>query len=123
VLRDGETVLERSVRARPDDPFLLFPAGKPLTAMLVHRLAAQGAFGLDDPIARHWPEFGFAGKEAITIRHVLPHRSGLPYGKSLARDAVLAPHGTRAVGDGHVGRPAHLRPHQSAVSDAVWQEF
>jgi CubicO group peptidase (beta-lactamase class C family) len=97
VLRDGETVLERSVGAGPDEPFLLFSAGKPLTAMLVHRLAGQGAFGLDDPIARHWPEFAESGKDTITIRHVLQHRSGVPYGKSLARDAVLAPDWDRSV--------------------------
>ena len=97
VLRDGETVLERSVGAARDEPFLLFSAGKPLTAMLVHRLAAQGAFGLDDPIARHWPEFAEAGKDAVTIRQVLQHRSGIPYGKSLARDAVLAPNWGRSV--------------------------
>jgi CubicO group peptidase (beta-lactamase class C family) len=97
VLRDGVTVLERSVGVGRDEPFLLFSAGKPLTAMLVHRLAAQGAFGLDDPIARYWPEFASAGKETITIRQVLQHRSGIPYGKSLARDAVLAPNWGRSV--------------------------
>lgn len=97
VLRDGETVLDRSVGAGPDDAFLLFSAGKPLTAMLVHRLAARGAFGLDDPVARHWPEFGSRGKEAITIRQVLQHRSGLPYGRSLSADALLAPHWNRSV--------------------------
>jgi CubicO group peptidase (beta-lactamase class C family) len=97
VLRDGETVLERSVGAGRDEPFLLFSAGKPLTAMLVHRLAAQGAFGLDDPIARHWPEFAEHGKDTITIRQVLQHRSGIPYGKSVLRDAVLAPDWDRSV--------------------------
>jgi CubicO group peptidase (beta-lactamase class C family) len=97
VLSDGETVLERSVGVAPDTPFLLFSAGKPLTAMLVHRLAAQGALGLDDPVARHWPEFAGRGKDAVTIRHVLQHRSGVPYGKSLPRDAVLAPDWGRSV--------------------------
>jgi len=97
VLRDGETVLEHSVNAGPDQPFLLFSAGKPLTAMLVHRLAAQGAFGLDDPVARHWPEFASKGKAAITIRQVLQHRSGIPYGRSLTVDAALAPSWGRSV--------------------------
>ena len=97
VLRDGETVLERSINAEPDQPFLLFSAGKPLTAMLVHRLAAQGVLGLDDPVARHWPEFGEQGKGTITIRQVLQHRSGLPYGKNLPFDAVLAPNWDRSV--------------------------
>jgi CubicO group peptidase (beta-lactamase class C family) len=97
VLRDGDIILERSVGAPADEPFLLFSAGKPLTAMLVHRLAGQGVLGLDDPIARHWPAFADQGKEAITIRQVLQHRSGLPYGRSLARDAVLASNWGRSV--------------------------
>lgn len=97
VLSDGEVVLERSVNAGPDQPFLLFSAGKPLTAILVHRLAAQGVLGLDDPVARHWPEFQTNGKETITIRQVLSHRSGLPYARSLPLDAVLAPNWDRSV--------------------------
>jgi CubicO group peptidase (beta-lactamase class C family) len=107
VLLDGETVLEQSVNTGPDQPFLLFSAGKPLTAMLVHRLAARGAFGLDDPIARHWPQFGEKGKETITIRQVLQHRSGLPYGRSLPLDAVLAPHWDRSVRALAAARPRY----------------
>lgn len=97
VLRDGEVVLDRAFGAGPGEPFLLFSAGKPLTAMLVHRLAGRGAFGLDDPLAAHWPEFGARGKDTITIREVLQHRSGLPYAKSLRRDALLAPDWDRSV--------------------------
>jgi CubicO group peptidase (beta-lactamase class C family) len=33
---------------------------------------------LDDPVCRHWPEFGAAGKEGIRVIDVLSHRSGLP---------------------------------------------
>jgi CubicO group peptidase (beta-lactamase class C family) len=97
VLRDGEVVFERAVGAEIDQPFLLFSAGKPLTAMLVHRLAGQGLFQLDDPVARYWPEFAEQGKDAITIRQVLQHRAGIPYGKSLPLDAVLAPNWDRSV--------------------------
>jgi len=106
VLRDGDVVLDRAVGAGPDTPFLLFSAGKPLTAMLVHRLAGQGAFALDDPLARHWPEFAARGKDTITIREVLQHRSGLPYAKSLRRDALLAPDWRRSV-----RALAQARPH------------
>jgi CubicO group peptidase (beta-lactamase class C family) len=31
----------------------------------------------DDPVARHWPEFGCCGKQAITIRQALCHEAGL----------------------------------------------
>ena len=106
VLRDGELVLDRAFGVEPDAQFLLFSAGKPLTAMLVHRLAGQGAFGLDDPLARYWPEFGARGKDTITIREVLQHRSGLPYAKSLRRDALFAPDWNRSV-----RALAEARPH------------
>jgi CubicO group peptidase (beta-lactamase class C family) len=106
VLRDGEVVLDRAYGVDADTPFLLFSAGKPLIAMLVHRLAGQGAFGLDDPLARHWPEFAAHGKETITIRQVLRHRSGLPYGKTLRRDALLATRWDRSV-----RALAEARPH------------
>jgi CubicO group peptidase (beta-lactamase class C family) len=74
--------------------------------MLVHRLARQGAFALDDPIARFWPAFGTNGKDRITIRHVLRHRAGLPYVKSIARDALIATDWDRSV-----RALARARPH------------
>ncbi|GAA2637809.1 serine hydrolase domain-containing protein [Paractinoplanes durhamensis] len=92
VLRDGEVVLDRAWGVDADTPFLLFSAGKPFIAMVVHRLAGQGAFDLDDPIARYWPEFGAQDKGGITIRHVLRHRSGLPYARSVRGDALRATH-------------------------------
>ena len=84
VLHDGRVALDRSVRCRPDDLFWIFSASKPFVALLVHRLAEQGAVSLDDPVAAHWPEFVLRGKQSITIRHVLQHRSGLPVARSAA---------------------------------------
>ena len=78
MLRDGEVMLDRATGCRPDDLFWIFSASKPYVAMLVHLLAEHGDLSLDDPVARHWPEFGRYGKEAITIRHVLRHRAGVP---------------------------------------------
>nr|WP_084698982.1 serine hydrolase domain-containing protein [Actinoplanes globisporus] len=46
------------------------------------------------------------GKDAITIRHVLRHRSGLPYGKTLGLDALLATDWDRSV-----RALARARPH------------
>ena len=40
-------------------------------------LVSRGAAGLDDPVARHWPEFAVAGKEEVTLRQLLSHRAGL----------------------------------------------
>ena len=97
VLRDGEVLLDRTVGVPPDVPFLLFSAGKPLLAVLVHQLAEAGAVDLDDPLAAYWPEFGARGKQEITIRQVLQRRSGLPYAHSVARDALLATSWDRSV--------------------------
>ena len=49
---------------------------KGLTSTCVHQLVERGELDLDAPIARYWPEFGQAGKEEITIRMVMSHRSG-----------------------------------------------
>jgi CubicO group peptidase (beta-lactamase class C family) len=51
---------------------------KPLattTAMLL--LVDEGAVELDAPVAKYLPLFSERGKEAITIRHLLSHSSGL----------------------------------------------
>jgi CubicO group peptidase (beta-lactamase class C family) len=50
---------------------------KGLTSTCVHQLVERGELDLDAPIARYWPEFGQAGKEAITIAMVMSHRSGV----------------------------------------------
>jgi CubicO group peptidase (beta-lactamase class C family) len=55
----------------------IFSAGKPLVAVTVLQLAAAGKLDLDLPIAHYWPEFGQQGKESITPRQVLCHRSGI----------------------------------------------
>ncbi|GAA3165411.1 hypothetical protein GCM10020001_108120 [Nonomuraea salmonea] len=63
-----------------------------VTALLVQ----EGVLDLDEPVARHWPEFAAAGKDTITLRDVLTHRSGvigIDGGLSaaeLADDAVIA---------------------------------
>ena len=38
----------------------------------------RGLLDLDVPIAEYWPEFARHGKGAITTRHVMVHRSGVP---------------------------------------------
>lgn len=85
VLHRGTVILDRSFGCAPDDLFWIFSASKPFIALLIHRLAEQRILNLDDPVATHWPEFAQHGKQTVTIRHVLQHRSGVP----VARNAVL----------------------------------
>ena len=90
-------VLDEAFGCRPDALFLTFSAGKPFVALLIHQLADRGELGLDDPVARYWPEFGRGGKEAITIRQVLQHRAGIPVARGLAGDALAARSWARSV--------------------------
>lgn len=89
-VKDGQVIIDRSFGCDPGDLFLIFSAGKPFVAVLVHMLAERGLLVLDDPVARYWPEFGRNGKDTITIRQVLQHRSGVPVARSLWRDALVA---------------------------------
>jgi CubicO group peptidase (beta-lactamase class C family) len=97
VLHDGQVVLDRAFGCAPDGLFLLFSAGKPFTAVLAHLLAERGLLRLDDPVAAYWPRFGAHGKDTITVRQVLQHRSGVPVARSLVRDAVTAIDWNRSV--------------------------
>lgn len=105
VLRDGQVVLDRAVGCRPDAEFLIFSAGKPFTALLVHLLAERGELSLDDRVAAYWPQFGQRGKDTITIRQVLQHRAGLPVARSLVADALVMTDWQRAVRRIELARP------------------
>ena len=88
VIAGGEVVLDTAFGCQPDSLFFLFSASKPMVALLVHLLAERGELSLDDPVARYWPTFGQRGKQDITVRQVLQHRSGLPVARNMARDAL-----------------------------------
>jgi CubicO group peptidase (beta-lactamase class C family) len=97
VVRGGEVVVDEAFGCAHDDLFLIFSAGKPFVAMLVHILAERGLIGLDEPVAEYWPEFAANGKQTITVRHVLQHRSGVPVATSVAGDALRATNWERSV--------------------------
>ena len=97
VLRYGRVVLDHATGCRTDSLFWIFSASKPLTAMLVHLLAQQGRLSLDNPVAEYWPDFAQHGKQAITIRHVLQHRAGVPVARSTLRDALAMGDWQRSV--------------------------
>jgi CubicO group peptidase (beta-lactamase class C family) len=66
-----------------------FSVGKALAAVCALRLAERGRLDLDAPIARLWPAFAAAGKEAITLRQVLSHRAGLPAVRAPLPDGAM----------------------------------
>jgi len=56
----------------------LFSCTKTFTAVTALQLVAEGKLELDAPVARYWPEFAAAGKQAVTLRQLLSHQAGLP---------------------------------------------
>ena len=58
--------------------FLLGSISKPVAMTGLMTLFDQGAFHLDDPLKKFIPGFSGGGREAVTLRNVLTHVSGLP---------------------------------------------
>lgn len=80
----GETVADTAVgENRPGEPLtpdhlmLWLSSTKPVAAVALARLWEQERLELDDPVARHLPEFAANGKEGITLRHLLTHTAGI----------------------------------------------
>ena len=67
----------------PETRHLIFSCTKPYAGVGLHQLIEAGAADYDDPVVDHWPEFADEGsrKAEITIRHVLSHTAGIPYGE------------------------------------------
>ena len=104
VARHGEIVYQQSAgqsdveagKTFTDDTIVrAFSMTKPITTVAAMMLYEEGAFQLDDPIARYLPEFlntpVWAGGNApledtspqetpITVRQIMTHTSGLTYG-------------------------------------------
>jgi CubicO group peptidase (beta-lactamase class C family) len=56
----------------------VFSVGKGLLALCAAMAADRGALELDAPLRLLWPELSGTGKDELTLRQVLSHRSGLP---------------------------------------------
>jgi CubicO group peptidase (beta-lactamase class C family) len=51
---------------------------KTMTFLCALMLADRGELDFYAPVARYWPEFAAAGKEAVEVRHLMAHTAGLP---------------------------------------------
>lgn len=67
----------RTRRWRQNTLTTVLSGTKGLSATCIHQLADRGEVDLQAPVAHYWPEFGQAGKEAITLAMVMSHRSGV----------------------------------------------
>lgn len=79
IVRRGEQRFERALgTAQLDSAFLLGSITKPMALAAVMQLFEQNKFSLDDPAQKYLPEFKGEQREAITIKHLMTHVSGLP---------------------------------------------
>jgi len=69
----GESAPGRALER--DDVMMWYSSGKPVTTTAVLHLWERGQLGLDDPVAEYVAGWG-AGKERVTLRHVLIHTGG-----------------------------------------------
>lgn len=73
-----------------DTASVVFSSTKGVMSILAARLAQEGRLDYESPVARYWPEFAPAGKDAVLVRHALSHRAGLSAPREdLTRDDLL----------------------------------
>lgn len=78
-VRQGRFRFSRAFGAAHEQTvFLLASISKPMSAAGVMMLADRGKLALDDPVRKFIPEFTGAGRDLITLQHLLTHTSGLP---------------------------------------------
>ncbi len=99
-----------AARTRPwqrDTIVNVFSTTKAMAALVLHMLVERGQVDLDAPVAKLWPEFAQAGKEALPVRHLLAHRAGLA--------ALREPLPTEALWD-------WTRMTEAVAAEAPWWE-
>jgi len=97
VVRDGSAFSAAFGRARsPDAMFLLGSISKTIAMTALMRLHERQECSLDDAVRRFLPSFTGDGRDAITIRQLLTHVSGLP-DQLPENDALRASHAPLAA--------------------------
>lgn len=84
---DGETAVDLwagSTDLAGTKPFAedtlvpVFSTGKAVMALMIARCVDKGLLSYEDRVADHWPAFGAAGKDQLTVGQLMSHQSGLP---------------------------------------------
>ncbi|MCR5874157.1 beta-lactamase family protein [Phenylobacterium sp. J426] len=90
----GEQDPERSMALAEDTVFRIYSMTKPVTSVALMQLVEEGAIALDDPVAKHIPEWANLGvfqagagpylttppARPMQVADLLKHTSGLTYG-------------------------------------------
>ncbi|MER6947950.1 serine hydrolase domain-containing protein [Nonomuraea sp. NPDC000554] len=79
---------------------------KPIVGLAVMALVETGELALDDPIARHLPEYADTGKAGITVFELLTHTSRIPGQQPLYRHCRTR----QELLDALVGLPLRAEP-------------
>lgn len=86
VIKNRKTVLHKGLGWRDRDNsvpmtlntiFNIRSMTKPVTGTALQMFVDEGKLCVDDPVAQHLPSFDNEKSRAITVRHLLTHRSGL----------------------------------------------
>ncbi|CAN5291345.1 EstA family serine hydrolase [soil metagenome] len=86
VIKDGETVVDlwggwsdkdKTVPWGEHTIATVWSTTKTMTNLTALVLVDRGEIDLDAPVAHYWPEFAQGGKEAVEVRHLLGHTSGI----------------------------------------------
>jgi CubicO group peptidase (beta-lactamase class C family) len=79
VVQKKESFTRHFGKATSDDAmFLLGSISKPINVAALMTLFDEGKFRLDDRVKKFLPGFAGDGRDAVTVRHLLSHTSGLP---------------------------------------------
>jgi CubicO group peptidase (beta-lactamase class C family) len=83
---DGEPVVDLHGGVRdpqagaplaPDDLFNVWSTSKGMAALSLAMAVDRGLLAYTDPVARHWPEYGVAGKQDVTVGMLVSHAGGI----------------------------------------------
>ena len=114
--------IARAAPMKVDSLFRIYSMTKPITSVLVLMLAEEGKLSIDDPVARHLPEFAATAvhngsaafppetvpaQRPVTVRDLLRHSAALPCMSPLP-DPVARMYVQRGIdhGGGHKIAPA-----------------
>jgi CubicO group peptidase (beta-lactamase class C family) len=109
---------ESKAPLHPDSIFTLYSMTKPLAAAAMLLLYEEGKWQLDDPVAKHIPEFegierlaGSGATRGPTLRETFTHTAGFSFGKTpeemMATFQRLSWHEARSLGE-LIGRYTQL---------------
>jgi CubicO group peptidase (beta-lactamase class C family) len=84
VVDDARGEANAGVPMTTDTLMIWFSMTKAVTAVAVAQLWEQGSLDIEAPVARYIPEFAAAGKDAVTLRHLLTHTAGIAWADGMA---------------------------------------